>query len=192
MNVVKRVGSIIFAILLVLALSTPALATDNSKDNQVKKEEEITSTTVLGVIDNEITLQRQKDGSFVGTFDVENATKGMVTTTITATLAGNVASIANKYVLEFHWTGTAKVGTIAADTVVVKKASVFSNKKYLDMEDFSTSCYGATSGARSVGTFDIPVSVTSVRLKTTGLKAYFLDGAAWYASQSINTTFDVN
>ena len=69
MNVVKRAGSIIFAFLLVLALSTPAQAIDNSKDNQVEKEEEITSTTVLGVVDDEMTLQRQKDGSFVGTID---------------------------------------------------------------------------------------------------------------------------
>jgi hypothetical protein len=191
MNVVKRAGSIIFAFLLVLALSTPAQAIDNSKDNQVEKEEEITSTTVLGVVDDEMTLQRQKDGSFVGTIEVENA-EGITTTTITATLTGNVASIANKYVLEFHWTGTAQVGTIAADTVVVKNASIFSNKKYLNKKDFSTSCYGATSGARSVGTFTIPVDVTKVRLKTTGLTAYFLDAATWYATPSINTTYDVN
>lgn len=104
-----------------MALSTPAQAIDNSK---VEKEEEITSTTVLGVVDDEMTLQRQKDGSFVGTIEVENAT-GMTTTTITATLTGNVASIANKYVLEFHWTGTAQVGTIAADTVVVKMRVFF-------------------------------------------------------------------
>lgn len=187
MNVVKKAGSIIFAFLLVLALSTPAQAIDNSK---VEKEEEITSTTVLGVVDDEMTLQRQKDGSFVGTIEVENAT-GMTTTTITATLTGNVASIANKYVLEFHWTGTAQVGTIAADTVVVKNASIFSNKKYLNKKDFSTSCYGATSGARSVGTFTIPVDVTKVRLKTTGLTAYFLEGTT-VATPSINTTFDVN
>ena len=55
----------------------------------------------------------------------------------------------------------------------------------------STSCYGATSGARSVGTFTIPVDVTKVRLKTTGLTAYFLEGTT-VATPSINTTFDVN
>lgn len=38
MNVVKRAGSIIFAFLLVLALSTPAQAIDNSK---VEKEDGI-------------------------------------------------------------------------------------------------------------------------------------------------------
>lgn len=78
-----------------------------------------------------------------------------------------------------------------ADTDVVKNASIFSNKKYLNKKDFSTSCYGATSGARSVGTFTIPVDVTKVRLKTTGLTAYFLEGTT-VATPSINTTFDVN
>lgn len=58
-----------------MALSTPALAMDKNKDNQIANEKEITSTTVLGVVDEEITLQRQKDGSFVGTIDVENDMK---------------------------------------------------------------------------------------------------------------------
>lgn len=191
MKMVKRAGRIVFVILLILALSTSALAIDGNISNQIENEEEFSSTTVRGMVADEITLQRQKDGSFVGSINVGN-TKGVVSTTITVTLTGNVASITNRYLLQFHWTGTAKVGTIAADTVKVTSTSILFADEYFSTKDYSTSCYGATSGVRSAGTFNIPKDVTKVRVKTTGLKAYFLDGAAWYATPSINTTFEVN
>jgi hypothetical protein len=191
MKVVKRAGRIIFAILMVLSLSTSVLAIDQNKDNQIAKQEEITSTTVFGVVDDGIILQRQEDGSFDGTINVEN-TKGVVTTKIRATLTGNVASIANRYVLEFHWEGTAKVGSLAANTIEVIDTTIIFPDEYFSREGYTAACYGATNGSRTVGTFTIPEDVTEVRVRTTGLRAYFLDSEEWFATRSINTIFNVN
>lgn len=183
----KRVTSIILAIIISLSVSSYAFAADEVEDEDI-------STTIVTLEPDakELQLEKQEDGSYVGVYEIADPQEASKYTLISVTLTGNVASVKNKYVLDFHWTGTAQVGTIVADTISVKNTSILSPDEYFYTEDYSRSCGGTTSGSRSAGVFNIPEDVTRVRVKTTGLSAYLLDGATWYTSPSINKTYSVN
>lgn len=187
--------SIVFTPFLLTALcfllSSAALAGESTNADQQRPEDYSTDYDYIMSLDGPSSmvslggaLYRDNDGDLKGTL----ATRGV--SAISCVLSGNAGGIENLYYIYIRWNGDEAVQSISASDLKITNTSVLNPVTY-HSGGFSISGLSGTSGYRSIGTCYIPKSVNKVRIKSTGLKAYFYNADFWLKLNEINGIYNL-
>ena len=109
-------------------------------------------------------------------------------TAIKCVLYGNQAGVKNLYQIYIKWSGSNKVQSIQANNLYIKNSNVLDGTVY-HSSGFFIKGLSSSSGYKCIDTCTIPLTETSVRIKTSGLQAYFYDRNFWVSSGEINGSF---
>lgn len=180
-----RVASSLFLVALVtLLFSSKTLANESTEEpagddygteyDYIMSLEGPSSITPL-----EGVLYRYNDGSFKGTL----GTKGV--SAISCVLSGNAGGVETLYYIYIRWSGDEAVQSISANNLKITNTSALNPKTY-HSGGFHISGLSGTSGYKSIGTCYIPKDVKKVRIKSTGLQAFFYTADFWIRLNEIN------
>ncbi len=94
------------------------------------------------------------------------------------------------YQIYISWKGGNQVQSIQADRLKITNTSNLNSVTYYN-NSFFIQGLSATQGSKTVGGCIIPANVKTVRIKTTGLRAYFYDRDYWIRMNEINGPFNL-
>jgi hypothetical protein len=135
----------------------------------------------------EVTYNLNENNSYS---DVITLTGAYGITKVQCVLSGNTGGIKRLYSIYIRWSGNNKVQSISASNLKISNTSTIHPSAFFS-RGFFISGLSSNSGYRQIGTCYIPSDVNVVRVKSTGLKAFFYNRDFWIRMGELNGTISL-